>query len=650
MKLSKNKIAKSLLISTLIGSLILSACSALPSIIPSTATPTATATATAVPLKTLVVCLGDEPKSLYMYGDSSQSMWSVLESIYDGPFDTINYEPQAVIVKEVPTQDNGGVEVKSAAVSEGDLVANTEGDVVALEKGVTVFPAGCTTSGCAVAWDGSSPLSLSQMSVTFKLLDGIKWSDGQALTAADSVFSYTVAADPTTTSSKLLVKKTASYTAVDDSTVNWVGVPGYLTQNPSAFFWTPLPQHSLKDIKVADLASNDAAAKAPLGWGAYKIDEWKPGDHIRLVKNTNYFRASEGLPYFDVVDYRFLGNLPQTDLSPILTGECDIIDSSVDMVDQIQTVRSMELDKKLKGYYGEGPEWEGINFGIQNSAYDDSLNPWTDRVDFFGDARTRQAVADCVDRDSIIKDFLFSQSEIPSTYLTSSHPYFVKDLPAYSYNPDAGKALLDQVGWMDTDNDPSTPRVSQNVANVLNSKPFEVNYLVADSGMDVQIANAVAANLQTCGIKANVQAVSAADLYASGPTGAVFGRNFDLVQMGWTSGRQNPCFLFATSEVPSAANDWMGTKFGGVNLTGYSNSTYDQACQTYLTAGLDAGAASTANQTALTQLATDVPMVPLYFKTHMMISRPDLCGLNFDVTARSGLKDIESLSLGTCSN
>lgn len=648
MKFLKNRIERSILVSLFLGSLLLSACSSLPSIIPNTATPTATATATAVPLKTLVVCLGDEPKSLYLYGDSSQSMWSVLESIYDGPFDTVNYEPQPVIVKEIPTQENGGVVLQSAPVSEGDLVANTEGDVVALEKGVTVFPAGCTTSSCAVTWDGTTELSLAQMSVTFKLIDGIKWSDGQPLTAADSVFSYTVAADPATNSSKALVKKTASYTAVDDTTVNWVGIPGYLTQNPSAFFWIPLPQHTLKDIAVADLATSDAAAKTPLGWGAYKIDEWKSGDHIRLVKNTNYFRASEGLPYYDVVVYRFLGNLPQADLSPILTGECDIIDSSVNMTDQIETARSLELSGKIKGYYGEGPEWEGINFGIKNSSYDDVFNPWTDRVDYFGDARTRQAIADCVDRDSIVKQYLYSQSEVPSTYLTSSHPFYVKDLPTYSYDPAAGEALLDQVGWKDTDGDPSTPRIAQGISTVFDGKPFEVNYLVADTGMDAQIAGAVAANLQTCGIKVNVQTVSSGDLYASGPEGQVFGRNFDMVQMGWTSGRLNPCFLFATSEIPSAANGWLGTKYGGVNLTGYSNDTYDQACEAYLTAGLDTQAAATANQGALMQLATDVPFIPLYFKTHMMISRPDLCGLSFDVSSRSGLKNIESFSLGTC--
>jgi peptide/nickel transport system substrate-binding protein len=232
--------------------------------------------------------------------------------------------------------------------------------------------------------------------------------------------------------------------------------------------------------------------------------------------------------------------------------------------------------------------------------------------------------------------------------LTSKHPYYVANLPTYTYDPAKGEQLLDAVGWKDTDNDPATPRVSVGVKNVLDGKPFEVTYLATDAGFNSDLTQQIAGNLQQCGIKLDVKLVSTADMYAAGPDGLVFGRNFDLAQLGWTTGRQNPCFLFATSEIPNAANNWLGTKYGGVNMTGYSNSAYDTACEAYLTAGLDADAANTANQQALTQLANDVPFIPLYFKTKVMLSRPDLCGLSLDSSSRSGLKDIESLDIGTC--
>ena len=84
------------------------------------------------------------------------------------------------------------------------------------------------------------------MVVNFTLLDGITWSDGEPLTAQDSVFSFTVSAESENgTSRRHNIDRTFSYTVLDDNTAQWIGQPGYLTLNPAAFFWSPLPQHAL---------------------------------------------------------------------------------------------------------------------------------------------------------------------------------------------------------------------------------------------------------------------------------------------------------------------------------------------------------------------------------------------------------------------
>jgi peptide/nickel transport system substrate-binding protein len=234
----------------LISALLLSACGQALSGTPTVAvtnTPLPP-TATPVPPKTLVACIGSEPQDLYLYGESSRAKWSVLEAIYDGPIDTENYEPVPVLLQDLPTLENGGVTLQAAPVSEGDPVANVNGDIVALAKGVWVFPAGCTTAGCAVQWDGETEFELTQMVVDFTLLLGVTWSDGAPLTADDSVFSYEVSADPATIVTKTNLDRTFSYSALNEQTVQWVGQPGYLTLNPAAFFWTPLPPHQLGEM------------------------------------------------------------------------------------------------------------------------------------------------------------------------------------------------------------------------------------------------------------------------------------------------------------------------------------------------------------------------------------------------------------------
>jgi peptide/nickel transport system substrate-binding protein len=624
----------------LILSMILSACG---NSATQTEVPTSTPTATSVPLKTLTVCVANEPSSLYIYGNSSQSMWSILEGVYDGPIDTVNYQPSPVILTEIPTQENGGITIQAATVTAGDLVANSEGDVVALAKGVKVFPAGCTSNECVTEWDGASDLQVSQMVVKFKLLADLKWSDGQPLTADDSVYSYQVAADAATQASKVSVKKTQSYQALDGQTVEWVGLPGYLTLNPSSYFWIPLPKHQLSQYTAEQLITANETTRNPMGWGPYMITEWKSGDSITLVKNPNYFRASEGLPYYDRVVFKFLGNIPVTDLTPVVNGECDIIDSSVSMGDQWNTIRSLVLDGKAKDYFGEGPEWEGLNFGINPSSYDEVFNPYLDRANFFGDVRTRQAVASCINRQQIIKMYVFSLGTLPDSYLTPTHPFYVKNLATYPYDVEKGKQLLDEVGWKDTDNDPATPRVARGIDTVLNDTPFIINYVATDTELHSNIATMIKSNLQECGITMNINLLPADQVYAAGPNGVVFGRNYDLAELGWATGSQPSCFLYSTSEIPSAENDWLGTKFGGVNITGYSNTTYDAACEKQLTSGLDKAGLIAANTETMTILANDLPVLPLFYHIKAMISRPDLCGLALDVSSRSGLRNIESL-------
>lgn len=616
-----------------------------------TATPAATSTPTEAPKKTLVVCVADEPQSLYLYGPLTSSSWSILESIYDGPIDTINYDPQPVILTEIPTMDNGQISITSTSVSAGDEVANTEGDIVTLEKGVRVFPEGCSEDSCAVEWDGQSELKVSQMSATFKLQEGLKWSDGQPLTAEDSVYSFTLAGDPATQVLKGLWAKTQSYTAVDAQTVQWVGKPGYLTLNSTAFFWLPLPKHQLSSIPASDLNTSDLTNRTPMGWGPYQLDEWIAGDHIRMVRNPNYFRAAEGFPKFDVVVYRFIQGGDDADLAALQNGECDVMDPSLDLENQIQPLQALNDQGKINLDINMGSNWEILNFGIKPVSYDDTYNPWLDRPDYFGDVRVRQAVAYCLDRQEINHQVTLDKSMIPTSYMPANSPFAVDGLSTYGYNPEQGKELLDEVGWMDNDGDPSTPRVSSGVFNILDGTPFEINLAASQGSIHQTTLDVIQQSLGECGIKVNPSLVTTEELFAAAPDGMVFGRNFDLVELGWTIGNQPPCFLYTTNEIPTADNSWLGTKFGGVNFTGYSNPEYDQACSSLLSAGLSREQFDQANQITQTILADDLPVIPMYYHLQILAARPDLCGLQLDISSRSVMNSIETLDISnTCNN
>ncbi|MEJ5223908.1 MAG: ABC transporter substrate-binding protein, partial [Anaerolineales bacterium] len=301
----------------------LAACAPTQSPTPALETPLALATSLPAPTSTptprgLTVCLGREPNTLYIYGNPNSAARSVLAAIYDGPVDIISYDYQPVILERRPSFANGDARIANVEVRRGDVIVDANGLLRPLDFGVRVRPAGCNALDCAIEYQGGA-INMDQMVVTFTLLPDLTWSDGAPLTAYDSVYAFQLDAHPDTPTSKYLTDRTYTYEAVDTLAVEWWGVPGFIYQDYPSAFWQPLPKHLLEQTAPADLPQDPAASRAPVGWGPYVLREWLPGERIVLDKNPTYFRASEGLPAFDFVTYRFVDSLDQA-IADLQTG------------------------------------------------------------------------------------------------------------------------------------------------------------------------------------------------------------------------------------------------------------------------------------------------------------------------------------------
>lgn len=634
----------SLLTALAVFGLLLAACqpagpTAAPTLSPTEALPEATATPE--PPRSLTVCLGQEPQTLFAYGSTTRSSWSVLEAVYDGPVDTHNFEAQPVILEKIPSLGGGDAAYLPEAVKAGDEVLDANGDLVALAQGVTVFPSGCRGMDCALAWDGQSELQMDRLQITFKLLGGVQWSDGAPVSAQDSVFAYQIAADAAAPVSKTLVDRTASYEAMDELTVRWTGKPGYVSHRFGDHFWLPLPQHVLGGQNAAALLANEDANRKPLGWGPYVIAEWTAGDHITLKKNPLYFRAAEGLPKFETLTYRFLPANSNTDLAALLTGECDLIDQSTLLEDQLQVVLELQNSGKLKAYIGQGPEWEHLDFGISPAVYADGYQPGNERADFFGDTRVRQAVAACIDRNALNTALMQGQSAVPGGFFAPTHPWLAADLSAPAYDPAAAAGLLAEAGWVDVDGNPDTPLQANGTGVVPAGTPFSVNYVTTQAGLRQQMAESIAGMLKQCGIEVKVTTLTPEQLYAAGPEGDVFGRKFDLAEFAWQAGKGTPCYLYTSRQIPNAKNLWLGA-----NVTGYSNAEYDAACRAAELANPEQPEALQTHRAVQEKFLADLPVLPLLYRLKIVVSRPDFCGFNMDVSARSEFWGIESYAYG----
>ncbi len=195
-------------------------------------------------------------------------MWSC----YAWDYDDMN-EPVPVLVKEMPTVENGGISA-----------------------------------------DGKT--------LTFKLRDDIVWSDGTPITSADFVFTYEMTVNPNNAvATQSPYDEIASISAPDDRTVmvtfNDVYAPW------AATLWKGiLPKHVLQPEFDAKGSLNESSYnRTPeVGCGPFKFAEWEAGSYARFVANENYWL---GRPKLDEIFIRFVPD-DASQIAALKSGEGDL--------------------------------------------------------------------------------------------------------------------------------------------------------------------------------------------------------------------------------------------------------------------------------------------------------------------------------------
>ncbi len=573
-------------------------------------------------------------------------MWSVLEAVYDGPIDQRAGNYKAVILQKEPSFDDGDLTQTAIPVSDGDLVVDTNNHVVAMKNGVSVLPAGCKDNSCSIVWDGVSEIQMDQVTAEFKLRANLLWSDGTPLTAADSAFSFALDDTSGPLKGNWSTNVTYSYETLDDLTIQWKGLPGYRSLQILNMFWLPLPRHLLGTLPASDIKNADLAARTPLGWGPYVIKEWVKGDHIRLDRNSKYFRASEGLPEFDQLVYKFINPDAGGSLVALAAGQCDLVERSSDPQSDQVLVNDLVNSTAARTEWKTGPEIVQLVIGINPASYDNGYNASIDRYNYFGNPIVRQAMANCIDRDKINVEIFNNKASLvaPGDLLGNQSSGF--SVTSDGYDQPLAEKLLEQAGWMDTDDDPTTPRLAVNVPGVPGGTPLSLSLLSPADATSRAIATGIADSLAGCGVEVKTTAYPFSELYGPGPDGLVFGRKFDLVLIDWQYSTAPACYLYTTAQIPGKDNYWIGG-----NVSGYDNDGYNVACSALMRALPGEEDWDLSLQKLVDVFTTDLPAIPLFKLPKLVVLRSDFCSFSFDPYARSELSDIESFNYGVeCSS
>ncbi len=277
------------------------------------------------------------------------------------------------------------------------------------------------------------------LTVTLKLRDGLKWSDGEPLTAEDFVFTYEMKINDGNTVSSRYPYDTYfdSVVAVDDRTVQINLTEAYMDWSTTLFVRDSrvMPEHILGPVFEAEgtLDNADWNFNQTVGSGPFVLREWVSGSHMILDANPNYWR---GDPALDTIYIRFMPDR-EAQLNALKAGDSDI--GSYILGDEIPALEEVD-------HIGIQTAFSGYQQMIFINMDPETANPG------MTDVRVRQALIMAIDRQLIIDELFYGLYDIPTTYWHNT-PFDNPELEPWPYDPEAATALLDEAGWMDSNGD-----------------------------------------------------------------------------------------------------------------------------------------------------------------------------------------------------
>jgi ABC-type transport system substrate-binding protein len=302
---------------------------------------------------TIVMGFPQEPASLFVLVEDAYVANVAYTLIRPLQSTSLNYDFQAVLVKQLPTIENGGTTNNDVEVTEGAKVVDANGDVVDLAPGVTIINA----AGETVEYTGG-PVTMKQLVSRFDLVDGLTWEDGTPVTGADLELGKKIACDPESGATSFITCDKTASTEFSGNGYTQTWLPG--VQDPLYFVpvWPIYPAHQLGDVPAKDWATNPLVAETPLSYGPYRIVEWVKGERMVFEANPNWFGTPVKTPNIVIQIIT-----PESQEGLLLGGEIDTLASEA-IVSPTETLAAAAAEGKITLYVNPSATWEHIDIAL----------------------------------------------------------------------------------------------------------------------------------------------------------------------------------------------------------------------------------------------------------------------------------------------
>jgi peptide/nickel transport system substrate-binding protein len=447
--------------------------------------------------------------------------------------------------------------------------------------------------GLATEWESSED----GMTWTIKTREGVTWHDGEPFSAEDVAFTYNMIIDNEVGAFVDYFPNVESIEATDANTIVWTASQPTIAPLIPPWVYI-LPQHIWEPLgTIEDMRAFDNLPPETIGTGPFQLTEYVRNETWTMTKNPDYWG---GEPIVDEIIVQKFTN-EEAMVSALRTGEIDYAGAM-----SVNLFNSLEGAEGVTTHVGPATGFDQLSFNMCNPATTSARycenNPGTGHPSL-RDPILRQAISKVIDRELLVERVLGGYGQPGTTivppYASTWHVEPQSDTQAY--DPAAAAAMLDDAGYVDSDND--GVREDPDTGEPLRFRFF----LRSESDENQSAGEFIAQWLSDLGIQTDITVGSTDEL-----TDLWYEHDFDIYIWGWGPD-PDPDFILST---------FTSGQCGVWSDTCYSNPEYDQLYQDQqVTTTIEERQAVIAEMQQV--VYDDVPEVVLYYNNYLEAYRSD---------------------------
>ncbi|MBN1903789.1 MAG: peptide-binding protein [Deltaproteobacteria bacterium] len=271
------------------------------------------------------------------------------------------------------------------------------------------------------------------LEMTIRLKENIWFSDGVPVTSDDIIFTYETIMDPGIDAEDLrgYYANIKDVVKIDSRTVRFIMTEVYWKTIESIGVFEVLPEHIYKYKSPSEF---NKRISNPVGSGPYVFEKWDVGQQLVLRKNDNYWGKK---PPIDKLVFKFISNSTAA-FQAFRSHDLDTFEPSAEQFFEVSDEESFKKEFNILSY------WES------SGGY--SFIGWNQAKDYFKDRRVRIALTMSMDRESVAKHIYKGYTKVVSG------PFYIygkqndPSIEPWPYDPEKARKLLDESGWVDTNN------------------------------------------------------------------------------------------------------------------------------------------------------------------------------------------------------